>query len=206
MMRVSAGTHTGVLELLDCRVSTVANGQKPAGMTLGTGTYNVAQVIGGRFDSVLSVIKINAITSINVLRFEDFESDGVTYNVQSQVSPTRVIYGGVQAFNALAGARLFLCTSSASVNTEITGRWSHLSNGTQHVQYTQSGPTLTLRGDVGMDITRANRIDGSVCRNSNTAANNGTDGVVGAGLFHCVGTASGSWKRAGTTGGAGNQY
>lgn len=69
------------------------------------------------------------------------------------------------------------------------------------------GGVLTVRGlNARMDITLANRVDGAYLYNTNAAANNGTDGVIPAGLYFCTGTASGSWKLAGTTGGANKQY
>jgi hypothetical protein len=57
-----------------------------------------------------------------------------------------------------------------------------------------------------VDITKIARVDGATAYNSNATANNGTDGVIPVGLYDCVGTAVGSWKRRGTVGGAGFQY
>lgn len=69
------------------------------------------------------------------------------------------------------------------------------------------GGVLTVRGiNARMDITLANRVDGAVLYNTNAAANNGTDGVIPAGLYFCTGNTVGSWKLAGTTGGANKQY
>ena len=70
-----------------------------------------------------------------------------------------------------------------------------------------TGGGLTVRGlNARLDITKALRADGAVLYNTNASANNGTDGAIPVGLYFCTGTASGSWKLAGTTGGANKQY
>lgn len=56
------------------------------------------------------------------------------------------------------------------------------------------------------DISNLTRRVGAMCFNTNSAANNGTDGAVPQGNYSCDGTASGAWKLLGTTGGANKQY
>lgn len=72
----------------------------------------------------------------------------------------------------------------------------------------QSGSEVVSVSGLGasVDITALARKDGAIVYNSNAAANNGTDGACGTGVFVCVGTSVGSWKRLGTVGGSGNQY
>ena len=62
---------------------------------------------------------------------------------------------------------------------------------------------VSLKNDIA---NHQDRRDGDVVNNVNSTANNGTDGNAGTGLFACMGVASGSWKKFGTVGGAGNQY
>ncbi|MEJ1935463.1 hypothetical protein WDZ92_35140, partial [Nostoc sp. NIES-2111] len=107
--------------------------------------------------------------------------------------------------NLSSGFMNFPATSTVEINVGAVNY-----NGQSLFWSGQPVPTtgsITVRGlNARVDITKISRVDGACVFNTNAAANNGTDGVIPAGLYFCTGTAVGSWKLAGTTGGANKQY
>jgi hypothetical protein len=126
---------------------------------------------------------------------------GTVGGLNLQVNVDRV------TLNSLTNGLLYFSNANSNVELNV-GAINY--NGQALMAASQpswTGGGLTVRGlNARIDIAKALRADGAVLYNTNAAANNGTDGAVPAGLYFCTGTASGSWKLAGSTGGANKQY
>ncbi len=151
-----------------------------------TGNVLLTRIIGGA---------IGKTAAINGVGFNERSTAGFVYHfdgpyfgtfaanviqVNSTVTPgTNEIYGHI------IGPR-----RSAKIVNKVAGAAAVYVNGP----------------DLPADLAGIDRRVGDMCRNVNATANNGTDGAVPAGVYHCDSTASGGWKLLGTTGGANKQY
>ena len=173
----------------------------------------------GRLLSVASaacekiVINNNSLQSLDkVLDVSSSAASGINVSITNNTILS--CYGAI-ALNKSASVTLSGNNVSVSVNGFV-----RLANGITANIYSAgtndvSGPWITRAGsevanirglDIKADITAVARFDGGMLYNTNASASNGADGACGVGIFVCNGTASGSWKKLGTAGAAGDRY